>query len=110
MVKAGFLSAVSVGFRPLEFEWATEKSRMGGINYRRCELLECSICSVPANAHALIQGKSIGEARQSRLASLTTLPEFARKLKATMFERDHPEPIADPRLLEQWRLAVEDNL
>lgn len=51
MVKAGFLRACSIGFRPLE--WAYDETRKG-INYVSIELLEVSIVPVPANPDALV--------------------------------------------------------
>lgn len=51
MVKAGFLSAASIGFRPLE--WVYNEVR-GGVDFTKVELLEFSIVPVPANAEALI--------------------------------------------------------
>jgi HK97 family phage prohead protease len=49
MLKAGFLRATSVGFRPLK--WHT---RADGIDFDQQELLEFSIVPVPANPEALI--------------------------------------------------------
>lgn len=51
MVKAGFLKACSIGFRPLE--WVYDEDRKG-VNFEKSELLEYSIVPVPANAQALI--------------------------------------------------------
>ncbi len=51
MVKSGFLSATSVGFKPLE----AHPNRKGGHTITRAELLEFSIVSVPANPGCLIQ-------------------------------------------------------
>ena len=59
MCRTGFLSATSVGFRPLEFEMA--KDRMDEddwfppFNFLRNELLEFSIVSIPCNPEALIE-------------------------------------------------------
>lgn len=58
MLRDGFLSAVSVGFRPLEYDVAT--SRQGEddwwapLNFIRQELLEFSVVSIPCNPEALI--------------------------------------------------------
>lgn len=59
MVLEGFLSAVSVGFRPVEFAFTDDPARDGdgwfpGIDFQRQELLEFSIVPVPANAEALV--------------------------------------------------------
>lgn len=60
MVEAGILSAVSVGFMPLEFAFTTDKNRPYGIDFSKQELLEISLVPVPCNANALIQARSMG--------------------------------------------------
>jgi len=56
---SGFLSATSVGFRPLEYDIATERDDGEGwfppMDFRRQELLEFSIVTVPCNPEALIE-------------------------------------------------------
>jgi len=49
MYEAGFMSAVSVGFRPLDVK---------GSEIRSSELLELSAVAIPANADALLEGKA----------------------------------------------------
>ena len=57
-VKAGFMNAVSVGFRPLESksrsELPTDNKYYGqrGMYYNKAELLEVSIVTIPANGEA----------------------------------------------------------
>ena len=56
---AGSLAAVSVGFRPLNYTVSEDAERdptgyMPGIDFKRQELLEFSIVSVPANGEALV--------------------------------------------------------
>ena len=59
LVLHGFLKAGSVGFRPLEYSWSEDPDRPFGIDFIRQELLEFSICAVPALPSALlIDGKS----------------------------------------------------
>jgi HK97 family phage prohead protease len=53
MIKGGFLSATSVGFRPIESQKAEGRSR--GYDFLKQELLEFSVVPVPANPEALIQ-------------------------------------------------------
>jgi HK97 family phage prohead protease len=60
MVKGGFLNTVSVGFQPIEWELAKDKSRPQGVNFKKQELLEISIVPIPANANALVQAKAAG--------------------------------------------------
>jgi HK97 family phage prohead protease len=54
-VKRGVLRAGSVGFRILEVELPTKEAQADGTSliFRRQELLEFSICNVPANPFAL---------------------------------------------------------
>lgn len=58
MVRQGFLNAVSVGFRPLEWEYVSPESY--SIAYTSQELLEVSVVPVPANPNALVAAKSAG--------------------------------------------------
>lgn len=60
MVKGGFLKTVSVGFSPLEWEQTKDKSRPGGIDFKKQELLEISVVPIPANPNALVQAKAAG--------------------------------------------------
>jgi HK97 family phage prohead protease len=56
-VKAGMIRAGSVGFRPIEIELPSKEDGKDGTSliFRRQELLEFSICNVPANPFALIK-------------------------------------------------------
>jgi len=54
MLKAGYLSAVSVGFRPLRSEPIP-----GGTAFLEQELLEFSVVPVPANPEALVIARSL---------------------------------------------------
>jgi HK97 family phage prohead protease/HK97 family phage major capsid protein len=55
LVEQGILRAVSVGFRPLEYD----QLKNGGVKYTKQELLETSLVSVPANPSALAVAKSL---------------------------------------------------
>lgn len=59
LVEQGILRAVSVGFRPLEFEPMDPDRPYGGQRYTKSELLETSLVSVPANPAALQLAKSL---------------------------------------------------
>ncbi|MDR0497004.1 MAG: HK97 family phage prohead protease [Treponema sp.] len=54
-VKAGVIRAGSVGFRPIEIEIPSKEDSKDGtcLIFRKQELLEFSICNVPANPFAL---------------------------------------------------------
>ncbi|MDB5582928.1 MAG: hypothetical protein JWR80_8104 [Bradyrhizobium sp.] len=60
LVDGGFLKAVSVGFKPLEWAFSSDKDRPYGINFRRQKLLEISVCCVPCNPQALLEARSVG--------------------------------------------------
>jgi HK97 family phage prohead protease len=59
LVEVGILRAVSVGFRELEAEQLDKKNPWGGVKYKKQELTECSLVSVPANPNALAVVKSL---------------------------------------------------
>jgi HK97 family phage prohead protease len=58
LVGAGILRSVSVGFKPLESK-PRPGAKSSGILYTKCELMECSLVSVPANPNALAVAKSM---------------------------------------------------
>jgi hypothetical protein len=60
LVQGKFIRAGSVGFLPLEWKFAADKSRPNGIDFKRQELLEFSICPIPANPNALNEARSMG--------------------------------------------------
>ena len=53
-VKAGLVSAVSIGFRAVEYAFLDE----GGIRFTKSEVFELSLVTIPANADAVITAKS----------------------------------------------------
>jgi HK97 family phage prohead protease len=54
LYKDGFLSAVSVGFLPIRWEFVDDESRNLGIDFIEQELLELSAVTVPCNPNALM--------------------------------------------------------
>lgn len=60
MVKGGFLNAVSVGFQPIDWTQTKDKTRPGGIDFKKQELLEISIVPIPANPQAVALAKAAG--------------------------------------------------
>jgi HK97 family phage prohead protease len=85
MVKAGLLSAVSVGFNPIDFEFSTDKDRRGGVNYKKQELIELSVCAVGCNPNALIQARSMG-------IDISLLDEWLDN--SELFEKRHSRKLA----------------
>jgi HK97 family phage prohead protease len=59
LIEQGILRAVSVGFRPIESDPIDPKQPWGAQRYKKQELLECSLVSVPANPAALQLAKSL---------------------------------------------------
>jgi HK97 family phage prohead protease len=60
-VRAGVIRAGSVGFRPVEIELPTKEESKDGTTliFRKQELLEFSICNVPANPFATVELTSL---------------------------------------------------
>jgi HK97 family phage major capsid protein/HK97 family phage prohead protease len=59
LVEQGLLRAVSVGFRPKEFEPLDKDNPFSGYRFTKQELVETSLVSVPANPNALAVAKSL---------------------------------------------------
>lgn len=59
LVEQKILRAVSVGFMPTEWEPIDKDKPYGGQRYTKQKLVECSLCSVPANPSALALAKSL---------------------------------------------------
>lgn len=60
MYLEGYMNAVSVGFRALEYSYAEEDTRPWGMNFIRQELMEYSCVPVPSNPEALVDAKNAG--------------------------------------------------
>lgn len=61
LYKAGFMNAVSIGFRMLEWEFENpKKPYSGGINSKRQELFEASTVTLPMDPAAVAEGRSAG--------------------------------------------------
>lgn len=66
LARQGFIAATSVGFRPLKWDYTTDKARgaddfFPGVDFQEQELVELSIVTVPANPEALIDAPGPGE-------------------------------------------------
>lgn len=82
LLKTGFLSATSVGFIPLKYSFVDDPARRFGIDFLEQELLEFSIVTVPANAEALIEGRSLEVVEDAADPALST--EFAQRRLAML--------------------------
>ena len=67
MVKHGLITAVSIGFRPLD--GAVESLKGGGLKFLKSEVLELSLVPVPANSQALVTAFKSIDQQQSAPAS-----------------------------------------
>jgi hypothetical protein len=84
----GFMRAVSVGFRPMEFApRADDDGNFAGFEFKRQELLELSAVPVPANARAL---------RKAFGGFSMTVPDLAALKAAMQKAAPEPEPLPDP--------------
>jgi HK97 family phage prohead protease len=59
LVEQGLLRAVSVGFRPKEYEALDKDNPFSGLRFIKQDLVETSLVSVPANPNALAVAKSL---------------------------------------------------
>lgn len=89
-VKAGFMNAVSVGFRPLESksrsELPTDHKYYGqrGMYYSKAELLEVSIVTIPANGEATMLEQKFYNAMKEEI-----LREVKEVMKDTLIVNKH---------------------
>ena len=60
LVDKKFLRAVSVGFLPIDYDFAKDKDRPFGLDFIKQKLLEISVCCVPCNPNALGMARSMG--------------------------------------------------
>jgi HK97 family phage prohead protease len=97
LVVDGFVKAVSVGFTPIEWDWADSKERPTGIDFKRQELLEISVVPIPANANALIEARAKSWRRGSAVLAERASPapsvfSYAGTLqdRKNQLHHDHP--------------------
>lgn len=90
LIAGGFLNAVSVGFIPLEWEFIRGEADPDngyqpiiGREYTKCELLENSVVTVPANPEALV----IGRGYESVLVSLSVKSDQDEQTDRTAREK-----------------------
>lgn len=68
---AGVIAAGSVGFKPIEWVW---NDKTGGIDFKKQELMEFSIVSIPANPEALIRNHFGDDATRKALREAARTP------------------------------------
>lgn len=115
LIEQRIIKTVSVGFSPLKWR----ENEHGGYDFIESELLECSLCSVPANAHALrIKGLDItekprcsgGDGLPSAKRTTKAAPQTKTPAGATSQTGNRPMKIADKILQKRARLAEVSNL
>ena len=97
LVEQGVLRAVSVGFRPLESEPIDPKRPYGPQRYKRQELLETSLVSVPANPAAVALAKSLNVSSETISLAFGEHAETRRRDVAAPGEKA-VAPLKDPAL------------
>jgi HK97 family phage prohead protease len=85
LVKAGVLRGVSIGFLPITYELIDRSDYSSGYLFKEIELLEISICSVPANRESLVIGKSWRGPTQRPEANPSTL-QFAGDARTRRYQ------------------------
>ena len=83
LMKAGVVSAVSVGFLPKS--WTPLSS--GGLRFKEWELLELSAVSIPANPSALVTAKAFGSTDRAR--------DLARAARIVARISGSPQPVEE---------------
>ena len=75
-VKAGVIRAGSVGFRVIEIEIPSKEDSKDGTSliFRKQELLEFSICNVPANPYALVKEERKKKSEKSEESGSNATP------------------------------------
>lgn len=84
MLKAGFLSATSVGFQPIDHEPAKDRGK--GFNFKSQELLEFSIVPIPSNAEALATQREVDIPEQTKVW-MKALRDWAQPAMSAVQER-----------------------
>lgn len=89
-VEHGILRAVSVGFNPDPEK--IQQNKTGGYRFGACELMECSLVSVPANPNALQLAKSLNLSDDTRslIFGAPADPEFPQAPKAAALGKSLP--------------------
>jgi HK97 family phage major capsid protein/HK97 family phage prohead protease len=122
LVEQRILKAVSVGFRPIEYEELHDESkRFVGYRFKKQALHETSLVAIPAHANALAVAKSFGmsEAELKSLLGQNAAPALPKSkgtavqpvARITPTSRSVPMNIADKILAKRARLTqIKDRL
>lgn len=91
LLKEGYLNSFSIGFSP-DWKTAEFQEKAGGYKFHNSELLEISVCNVPANPGALVHSKSFTKALEDEIIDDIELKEIEEYLKHITAE---PEPVEE---------------
>lgn len=106
LVKAGIISAVSIGFNPIEtipIDKANPKK--GPQKYVRCELGEFSFVSVPANPNALVVQRALAGIGRQDSGAEQHKARYSRDLEIIKLAR--PPQHRSDRLREMREIEIE---
>lgn len=96
MIERGYMRACSIGFLPdwneVEKVVSSDGDWKGGIRFNKAELLECSLCGIPANPQALAKGLFDGP-NMAQEAIERILDGWARGTDGELLERKSFEDI-----------------
>lgn len=92
LLSANMVRACSIGFMPKAWESIKdEKDRWTGYKFLEWELLECSVCSIPANPAALVKAAGVGNEALALQAIELALDEWARTPEGLIVPRSEYE-------------------
>jgi HK97 family phage prohead protease len=107
LARQGFIAATSVGFRPLKWDYTSDKNRgaedwFPGVDYSEQELVELSIVTVPANPEALVDEPLPGE------GTAIATPNPTSGEEVTAFNEEQTRARARRRRVFQLAMATAD--
>lgn len=92
LTRAGVLAGVSIGFEVDESEPLDPRHPRGGQLVTKSSLLEISVCSVPADAYALVVERSVAGMPRRAFAALRPVPAAAMQRAAARLPRARGKP------------------
>ena len=98
LAKGGFISAVSVGFIPKEWEKGRGEKEPQR-TYTAVELLEVSIVPVPSNPDALVSAREAGVITVKQFETITNEPA---PLDVQGFVRSHPKVVGQEEIKDEF--------
>ena len=101
-IKEGFISTVSVGFVPTEYEQIDPEDWFSGFKFLKQELLELSFVPVPANPEAVISLRSLSQ-KDKRFT-----PTDLKSLFPAIEEKNELEKILNKKLENKSEVKQEE--